>query len=200
MRNFKYDGYDAIENADAALAKAESIIREMIDEPDDDEPDIPPALSEVDWAQIPDAESALVMLNDDRDVPAVIALANAALHDEDPRKIRREHVELLRKAAALIARHMPSAAYGAGGSGAGIGANGEAGGSAHFAGDPHPRLGGGGAGIGDVVTPYGGGSGASIPSPEPYQQAFDGLHELADALESYLPPAEAKAASATDGA
>ena len=74
--------------------------------------DIPPALTPNEWANITkltaDALRRYVDLSQEVGRPhAAIAILNDELHDEDPRKLTRAHVALLRRAAELIGR--PSA-------------------------------------------------------------------------------------------
>jgi hypothetical protein len=45
-----------------------------------------------------------VLVRDGGDLAALIALANAAMNDEDPRKFTREHVVALRSATEELAR------------------------------------------------------------------------------------------------
>jgi hypothetical protein len=77
-------------------------------------PDIPPALTEAEWSfKIVDRPSVRADANrgfrghflfpdgmvDANDVAALIALANAAMNDEDPRKFTRRQIKVLRQAA-----------------------------------------------------------------------------------------------------
>jgi hypothetical protein len=91
--------------------------------------------------------SGQVDVNDVEQLVALIAFANDALHAEDVRKIRREHVSLVREAAELLARGVQPAAE-------------------NVAGEPASE------------EPQ-----AILEAGERYSR----LHELADALESYLP-------------
>lgn len=97
---------------------------------ENDAPDIPPALSESEWENeaaivgglgvrirhtIPNqptleissvdgriATPVLHSIADTNSIAALIALANAAMNDEDPRKITRETVDTLRQMRALL--------------------------------------------------------------------------------------------------
>ena len=128
-----------------------------------DAPDIPPALSESEWAAetvpMPDTKASRtfraqttigglsidgqIHIRDVNDLAALIALANAAMNDEDPRKFRRDQVTNLRLIAGAIASEHSENEQG-------IDAKG----------DPTLCM----------------------------HCAAEALHELADALESYLPP------------
>jgi hypothetical protein len=70
-------------------------------------PDIPPALTASEWAKQEEGDlGGFRIVGRGIDGPhylaVLIARANAALPDEDPRKIRREHVRLLRDAADAL--------------------------------------------------------------------------------------------------
>lgn len=77
---------------------------------DDDAPDIPPALSEQGWAAWRSERlNPVTMMREVSSSPPLadnlvttIAIANAQLHDEDPRKLTREDAALLRRAAEII--------------------------------------------------------------------------------------------------
>lgn len=118
----------------------------------DDESDIPPALTPSEWSRAAahaksTDDGRLTMVSMAWTVQrheAVIALANAALHAEDPRKLTRETIALLRRAAEHISETQKMFA------------------------DPKGQT------VADAVA-----------DGELYSQ----IHELADAIESYLPPA-----------
>jgi len=91
-------------------AKKQVALEEPAGDVDNDAPDIPPALSEHEWAQwrahrlnpvtmrveasgFPTPPATLVKL---------IALMNDQLHDEDPRKLTRADAAMLRRAAEVI--------------------------------------------------------------------------------------------------
>lgn len=94
--------------------------------------DIPPALSEAEWHAKATAERvegplihlgefglvvaaerlgghAVVVGRDVSTLAAAIALANAAVNDEDPRKLTRKHVNTLRRVATAIRKAKPGA-------------------------------------------------------------------------------------------
>lgn len=96
--------------------------------------DIPPALAPIEWIKKsanrqsidtglydakwqqetgeimrvcePGAFGECVPISDPNDLAALIALANAALHDEDPRKFTRERITALRFAAEIVSEHI----------------------------------------------------------------------------------------------
>lgn len=108
--------------------------------------DIPPALTAREWANLRANPLAVVTILEFAEEigrhHAVLAIANAGLHDEDPRKIRREHVELLRQVADDLSDER-----------------------AHSV-----------------------GSAATVDDAVAYGEQYSALLELADVLESYLPP------------
>ena len=52
-------------------------------------------------------EGHVARIEDPSDLAALIALANHAMNDEDPRKIRRETIQVIREAAELVAEEAP---------------------------------------------------------------------------------------------
>lgn len=68
-----------------------------------DTPKIEPAVTSEQWARHSDTFRRVWMIEavDEQDFAALIALANAALKDDDPRKITREKVRLVRELADL---------------------------------------------------------------------------------------------------
>ena len=58
---------------------------------------IPPALSPDEWAKHETRQSSRISRSND--LVAAIAVANAQLDDENPRKLSRAHVKLLRRVA-----------------------------------------------------------------------------------------------------
>lgn len=118
----------------------------------DDQPDIPPALSDHEWSQwrahrlnpVTMMVEASAFPPPSTNLVKIIALANDQLHDEDPRKLRREHVKILREVIQKI--------------------------------DSDP-----------VKVPSGQ-VGFTTDDVQPDIDRIDVLHELAEAIESYLSP------------
>jgi hypothetical protein len=62
------------------------------------QPDIPPALTPDEWAKVRSHEHAMansLLAWEPEDMPAVVAIANAAMFSDDPRKITRDQVTAL---------------------------------------------------------------------------------------------------------
>jgi hypothetical protein len=111
--------------------------------------DIPPALTPNEWANITkltaDALRRYVDLSQEVGRPhAAIAILNDELHDEDPRKLAREHVALLRSVAEHFATTIPELRSGA--------------------------------------------SDTTVAEVAALSEQYSQLLELADVIESYLPP------------